>query len=112
MKPSSMLVNQLLATNQDRATAADDRQKSRDRFIEFSCGHVVDGSKQLLPIVLKRAPGGEEFEFSYQRQSDVKQVRCFQNLSEKYFFLFIKKIRFKIFNAQKCLSTTGKNSLR
>ena len=73
MKPSSTLVDQLLAV------ADQDTSASRSRFVEFSCGHVVDGSKQLMPIVLECGPSGQEFEFSYNKLSNLNQVSCFMS---------------------------------
>ena len=83
MKPSTTLINQLLATTSTNNNQSDNENDSnnqsdhRKRFVEFSCGHVVDASKQLLPVTLSNGPSGQLFEFSYEKQKDVKQVGLF-----------------------------------
>jgi len=89
MKPSTTLINQLLATtsnnnqsdnendsnNQSQhENGSNNQSEHRKRFVEFSCGHVVDASKQLLPVTLSNGPSGQLFEFSYEKQKDVKQI--------------------------------------
>ena len=92
MKPSTTLINQLLATTSNNNQSGNENDPNdqsqhengsnnqsdhRKRFVEFSCGHVVDASKQLLPVTLSNGPSGQLFEFSYEKQKDVKQVGFF-----------------------------------
>uniref|UniRef100_H2Z3N7 Helicase ATP-binding domain-containing protein n=1 Tax=Ciona savignyi TaxID=51511 RepID=H2Z3N7_CIOSA len=66
MQPSSCLLDQLLPES--------DAEKHRSRIAEFSCGHVINGATQLLPIALSSGPSGEEFEFTFQKRRSLKLV--------------------------------------
>nr|XP_026690790.1 ATP-dependent DNA helicase DDX11 isoform X2 [Ciona intestinalis] len=66
MQPSSCLIDQLLAKTES--------EKHRSRIVEFSCGHVIDGKRQLLPLALSSGPSGVEFEFTFQKRSNFKLI--------------------------------------
>uniref|UniRef100_H2Z3N8 Helicase ATP-binding domain-containing protein n=1 Tax=Ciona savignyi TaxID=51511 RepID=H2Z3N8_CIOSA len=66
MQPSSCLLDQLLPES--------DAEKHRSRIAEFSCGHVINGATQLLPIALSSGPSGEEFEFTFQKRRSLKLI--------------------------------------
>nr|CAB3236927.1 probable ATP-dependent RNA helicase DDX11 [Phallusia mammillata] len=66
MQPSSCLIDQLLAQAGN--------SHHRSRIVEFSCGHVIDGAKQLLPLALSSGPSGEIFEFTYEKRGNPKLI--------------------------------------
>ncbi|XP_076825562.1 ATP-dependent DNA helicase DDX11-like isoform X2 [Clavelina lepadiformis] len=65
MQPSSCLIDQLIGQAEPL---------HRDRVFEFSCGHVIDGAKQLLPIALSSGPSGESFEFTFEKRTSLVLV--------------------------------------
>jgi len=66
MQPSSCLIDQLLAHPEGA--------NHRSRVVEFSCGHVIDSSKQLLPLALSCGPTNASFEFTFAKRSNPAMV--------------------------------------
>ena len=62
MQPSSCLVDQLLPR--------DDAKSYLSRIVEFSCDHVIDGAKQLLPLAVSCGPSSKKLEFTFGKRSD------------------------------------------
>ena len=45
------------------------------RLHEFSCGHVVSGYDQLMPVALAAGPTGRTLDFTFQARRDAAVVR-------------------------------------
>jgi len=67
MQPTSCLIDQLIPRT--------DAHNYTSRIVEFSCGHVIDGATQLLPLVLTCGPSNKQLEFTFEKRKDVTLVR-------------------------------------